>query len=103
MQLAAPVKSFRVNLFNDNQTLGSSPWVSLGEYDELGQAIDVCKKVIDDSVHDLPNKGLKGDELVTQFLQFGNVPCIIGAENLKVFHIYDYLESLCTGSNGSYS
>ena len=98
MQLAAPIKSFRVNLFNDNQTLGSSPWVSLGEYDELDQAIDVCKKVIDDSVHDLSNKGLKGDELVTQFLQFGNVPCISGMDNLRAFNVYDYLEDLNTTS-----
>ena len=94
MQLAAPIKSFRVNLFNDNQTLGSSPWVSLGEYDELGQAIDVCKKVIDDHFRALSNAGLKGDELVRQFLQFGNFPCISGIDNLGAFDIYDYLEDL---------
>jgi hypothetical protein len=63
----------------------------LGEFDDLNQAINSCKKVVDDFLNSRGNVAESADQLVFDFLYHGDVPTISGAENLRSFDVYEYL------------
>lgn len=40
-------KPFSVDVFSDGGPIDQSPWIRLGEFDDLSEAIKASKKVID--------------------------------------------------------
>ena len=88
-------KSFSVDVYSDRSLLSESPWLRIGEFEELDDAIDACKKVVDDFLHQPLNAFIEPEQLVRTFLCFGDVPVINGAKNLPSFDVYEYLAQRC--------
>ena len=84
-------KKFSVDVFSERRPLSESPWLRIGEFSDLNQAINICKKVVDDFLTSHTNAIKNADQLVADFLHNGDVPVINGAENLSSFDIYEYL------------
>ena len=98
MQLAMPSNQYAVEVFNDQAPTRDNPWIRLGVFNGLDQAIAACKKVIDDYLSRHGDLMLSADELATNYLMYGPVPCINGEENLKLFDLYEYLGQQCIKS-----
>jgi hypothetical protein len=88
-------KPFSVDVYSDFRRGKSSPWVSIGEFGKLDDAIEACKKVVDDFLQSPINAFIDSERLETAFLRYGDVPAINGAENLPSFDIYAYLAMRC--------
>lgn len=85
---------FTVNVFNDRIPSGENSWSHLGQFDNSHDAIQACKKVVEDfliNCRELPNK----EALVLEYLSYGPVPCINVADNLAVFDLYEFLDQRC--------
>lgn len=88
-------KSFSVDVYSDFRRSKQSPWVRIGEFDNLDDAIEACKKVVDDFLQSPINAFLGSERLRTAFFSYGDVPVINGVENLRSFDIYEYLAKRC--------
>lgn len=88
-------KSFSVDVYSDFRRSKQSPWVRIGEFDNLDDAIEACKKVVDEFLQSPINAFIGSDRLETAFLSYGDVPVIKGAQNLLSFDIYAYLAIRC--------
>lgn len=88
-------QKFSVDVFSERRPLSESPWLRIGEFDDLNQAINSCKKVVDDFLSSRRNAFESAEQLVVNFLHYGDVPAINGAENLNSFDIYEYLTQRC--------
>jgi hypothetical protein len=86
---------YSVEVFNDNLARNESPWIRLGIFNRLDQAISACRKVIDDYLNQHRHLTLTADQLATNYLMYGPAPCINGTENLKSFDLYEYLNRRC--------
>jgi hypothetical protein len=95
MQANNLYKSFSVDVYSDRSLLSESPWLRIGKFEELDDAIDACKKVVDDFLRSSLNTFIESEQLVTAFLSFGDVPVINGAENVPSFDVYEYLAQRC--------
>ena len=84
-------QKFSVDVFSERRPLSESPWLHIGKFDDLNQAINSCKKVVDDFLSSRVNVAESTDQLVADFLYHGDVPTISGAENLRSFDVYEYL------------
>ena len=88
-------QKFSVDVFSERRPLSESPWLHIGKFDDLNQAINSCKKVVDDFLSSRGNVAESADQLVADFLYHGDVPAINGAKNLNSFDIYEYLTLRC--------
>lgn len=88
-------QKFSVDVFSERRPLNESPWLHIGKFDDLNQAINACKKIVDDFLRSRANSAESADQLAINFLHHGDVPTINGAENLNCFDIYDYLTQRC--------
>lgn len=95
MQLAMQSNQFSVEVFNDQVAPKDSPWIMLGVFSKLEHAIAASKKVIDDYLSQHGHMMLTADQLAANYLMYGPVPCINGAENLKSFDPYEYISRRC--------
>ena len=84
-----------VEVYSDQDSLDGKTWRMLGEFTELEHTIDVCKSVVDDYLKRFPPQKSGAEFLINQFLNYGDVPCINGSENLSKFNIYEYLNIRC--------
>lgn len=50
MQTVDLSKLFSVDVFGDDGQIDQSPWIRLGEFDDLSEAIKASKKVIDSNL-----------------------------------------------------
>jgi hypothetical protein len=96
MQEIQKLKPFSVDVFSDHRGSGQSPWIRIGEFERLEEAVEACKRVVDDFLKSPINLFMSPDRLVNAFLNYGDVPAINGAENLKTFDVYQYLMDRCT-------
>lgn len=92
-------QKYVVNVYSDQSPINSEPWRKLGEYDQLPPAIEACKGVVDRFLQNPALKGLCTQSLIHHFLNYGDVPCINGGENLGIFDVYEYLNTRCTQFN----
>ncbi len=88
-------KPFSVDVYSDFRKSKPGPWVRIGEFDKLDDAINACKKVVDDFLQSPINAFIEPERLETAFLSYGDVPAINGAENLPSFDIYAFLAMRC--------
>ena len=88
-------KRFVVHVYSDCISNNQTSWMRIGEFDCLCEAIEACKKVVDDFLCSPINVFISPDRLVSEFLSYGDVPAIIGTENLKSFDVYEYLTQRC--------
>jgi hypothetical protein len=88
-------QKFSVDLFSDRRPLSENPWLHIGKFDDLNQAINTCKKVVDDFLISRRNVFESAEQLVVDFLRYGDVPAINGTENINSFDIYEYLTQRC--------
>jgi len=95
MQTGNLSKPFVVQVYSDCIFNNQSPWIRIGEFDCLCEAIEAYKKVVDDFLCSPINVFINPDRLVSTFLSYGDIPAIIGAENLKSFNVYEYLTQRC--------
>ena len=61
-----------------------------GEYDSLEEAINVCKRIVESSVHN--EFGTTADERYSNYCTYGDDPFIIGYSN---FSAREYAEEYC--------
>lgn len=88
-------KKYVVEVYSDRGSLDNKPWQILGEFGELEDAIDACKSVIDDFLMRSRLQQSGAESLINHFLNYGDVPCINGIENLSKFDIFEYLNFRC--------
>lgn len=86
-------KSLRVEIFDDNRPLDECAWIQIGDYENLADAIEGCKRVIDWVLCKPRYSSLTGNALMLEYLNYGSVPCIRGVNNLDAFDPYEYVES----------
>ena len=86
-------KPFSVEVFTDQKVQSESAWFKIGDYEKLADAVNACKKVIDDCLSNSRYSLLSSDTLTLEYLKYGSMPCIRGVDNLDAFDPYDYLES----------
>ena len=95
MQTGNLSKPFSVDVFSDRKPLNGSPWLRVGEFDEVGEAVEACKKVVDEFLTKQRPKLKSVEDLQFEYLNYGPVPCIIGAKNPQIFEFYEYLNRRC--------
>ena len=95
MQTGNLSKPFGVDVYSDYIATKQCSWVRIGEFDDLDDAVETCKMVVDDFLCLHVNVFNSPDRLINEFLSYGDVPAIIGTENLKSFDIYEYLTQRC--------
>lgn len=95
MRLAMQSNQYSVEVFNDQVAPKDSPWIRLGAFDRLDDAITACKEVIDDHLSQHRHLTLTADQLASNYLMHGPVPCIHGVDNLTSFDPYEYLNRRC--------
>lgn len=61
-----------------------------GEYPIFEEALAACKKVVDDFLNDAFKPGMTADELLSQYVQFGDDPWIRGDGQPFRFSARDY-------------
>ena len=61
-------KPFSVNVYSDFRRSKPGPWVRIGEFDKLDDAIEACKKVVDDFLQSPINAFIGSERLETAFL-----------------------------------
>lgn len=93
MQATNLPRPLRVEVFDDKQALDENVWIQIGEYENLADAIDACKKAIDWVLCKPRYSSLTGNALMLEYLYYGPVPCIRGVNNLDAFDPYEYVES----------
>lgn len=86
-------RPFSVEVFADQRPPSESAWCKIGDYEKLADAVDACKKTIDDCLSNSRYSLLSGDTLTLEYLRYGSMPCIRGIDNLNAFDPYEYLES----------
>jgi hypothetical protein len=84
-------KLFAVDVFDDSRPSGKNPWSRIGEYGQLGDAVNACKTVVDQSLEKLSLTSLDPKLLTEDFLRQGIMPCIRGTDNLNAFDPYEYI------------
>ena len=96
MQESHALEPFKVDVFCESR-MGKqeAPWVEVGVFDRLEDAVEACKEVVDNYLRSPINLFISPDMLVTDFLSYGHVPVIRGVENLPIFDVYDYLANRC--------
>ena len=87
---------YSVDVFNDLKTQEESAWFRLGAFKDLDKAIVACKQVIDKFLIQHKELTSSPNHLATSFLMYGPVPRINGAENIKAFDTYEYLDKRCS-------
>jgi hypothetical protein len=95
MEILRISKPFSVDVFSDQKSPDQNPWECIGEFDDLREAIEACKIVVEDFLSRCKAKCNSADNLIFNYLNFGPVPCINGAENLTTFELYEYLNKRC--------
>ena len=85
-------KPLSVEVFDHNQPLDEGAWIQIGDYEDLADAVDACRRVIDRVLCKPRYSSLTGYALMQEYLNYGPVPCIRGVDNLDAFDLYDYLE-----------
>ncbi len=78
-------QKFSVDVFSERRSLSEDPWLRIGEFDDLNQAINTCKKVVDKFLNSRVSLVKSADQLIVDFLFHGDMPAINGAENLNTF------------------
>ena len=86
-------KTLSVEVFDHNQPLDESAWIQIGDYEDLIDAVDACRGVIDLVLCKLRYTSLAGHALMQEYLNYGPIPCIRGVDTLDAFDPYEYLES----------
>ena len=89
------VKKYVVEVYSDKGPLEASPWGKIGEFSNKSEAIDACKQVVDSFLDKRRRFGLDAKSLANYFLNYGDVPCINGVENIETFDLYLYLTNKC--------
>ena len=86
-------KQLSVEVVDHNQPLDESAWIQIGDYEDLADAVDACRRVIDRVLCKPRYSSLAGHALMQEYLNYGLVPCIRGVDNLDAFDPYEYLET----------
>lgn len=90
MQIGA-AKNYVVKVFSEKRPMEMSPWVKIGEFSELSEAIGACKNVVDDYFNRPENLVKNPEILVLDYLNYGDIPAIYGIDNLDAFNVYEYI------------
>ena len=68
----------------------------LGDFDTLEEAIDTCKKIVDDFLLENYKPGMRAAELSSLYVNFGEDPFIIGQGTQGVlFSAWNYAGERC--------
>jgi hypothetical protein len=86
-------KPLSVEVFDHKRPMDQSAWIQIGDYEDLADAVDACRRAIDRALCKPRYSSLAGYALMQEYLNYGPVPCIRGVDNLDVFDPYEYLES----------
>ena len=86
-------KPLSVEVFDHNRPLYESAWIHIGDYEDLTDAVDACRRAIDRALCKPRYSPLTGHTLMQEYLNYGPIPCIRGVDNLDAFDPYEYLES----------
>ncbi len=68
----------------------------LGDFDSFEEAVDVCKKIVDDFLQRSYKEGATAAELHQNYINFGEDPFIVGASAPFKFSAWDYAKQKCS-------
>lgn len=63
---------------------------SRGEYETFEEAVAVCKEIVDRCLRDAYTEGMTADELISQYILYGDDPWIMGDGQPYHFSARDY-------------
>jgi len=86
-------KPLSVEVFAHDLPLDESAWIQIGTYEDIADAVDACRRVIDRVLCKPQYSSLTGLALMQEYLNYGPIPCIRGVDNLDAFDPYEYLVS----------
>ena len=81
---------YKVYVDDNFHYMDESHRYKLGEYKTLGKAINACKKIVNEFLHENYKPGMTIGELLTQYSLYGEDPFIIGADEGVPFSARDY-------------
>lgn len=64
----------------------------LGEYNTLKDAFEACKKIVDEFLNENYKSGMTSDDLMSQYVLYGEDPFIVGADESVPFSARDYAD-----------
>ena len=96
------MKKYKVFIDDNYHYMDESHRYKLGKFDTLEEAIEACKKVVDEYLNDAYQPGMTSDELLTSYVLYGEDPFIVGAEKKVPFSARDYarerIKEICNDS-----
>ena len=69
---------------------------TLGEFDSLDAAIEVCKKIVDAFLRQRYEPGMSADALYETYVAFGEDPFIVGGNGRVDFSAWNYARERCS-------
>jgi hypothetical protein len=68
-----------------------------GSYDSAAEAIEVCRRIVEDDLRELYKEGMTSAELYDEYKLFGRDPFIVATEGAErvAFSAWTYAEERC--------
>ncbi len=83
-------RKYEVFVDDNFHFMDESERYKLGEYDKCEEAVDVCKKKVDDFLSAEYKEGMSFKELYELYMMFGEDPFIISDDKACLFSAWDY-------------
>lgn len=81
---------------NDNfHYMDETERYELGTFETCEEAINACKKIVDEYLMSAYKKGMMSNELYESYLMFGEDPFIVCEDNHCTFSAWDYAKKKC--------
>ncbi len=68
----------------------------LGDFDSFEEAVNICRKIVDDFLQRNLKDGATADELYQNYINFGEDPFIVGEAAPYKFSAWDYAKERCS-------
>lgn len=67
-----------------------------GDFDSFEEAVNACKKIVDEYLQRNYKAGATADELYQNYINFGEDPFIVGEPALYKFSAWNYAKKRCS-------
>ena len=90
-----PKSKYRVLVDDNFHYMDESERYTAGEYDSCEQAIEKCKRIVDDFLLDGLKPSMTAQQLMEMYIFFGEDPFIVSQDTGCSFHARDYARQRC--------
>jgi hypothetical protein len=86
---------YRVLVDDNFHHMDESERYSAGEYNSCEQAIEKCKRIVDDFLLAEHKPSMTAKELMEMYTSFGDDPFVVSQNTDCTFHAWDYARRRC--------